>query len=315
MTPELAGAPPLEALLGEVPALLRSQLPDQWPELAEVLAQAFPAPLPRLIAIPIACAMACRAHARAAVPAAAAWAALNLSLRILDDLQDQDRPDGLWSTVGADRAFLYSAALRELASSLVAAAAESPAQARLEALADVSRTLLRVGHGQERDLRGTDADVKGLWAVIQDKSGELFALACRLGCKLAGANAAATEALSRYGFHLGIALQLLDDLASVLPSEQYRDLRHGRTRFPLHMALTLAGQGSELADLTSTPPPWPVERISELIRSHGAGELTLWTAGQERDRALLALRGLSGPGAAFLAQLCRAPFPADPTSG
>lgn len=312
MTPELAGAPPLEALLDQIPALLTRALPEAWPELAEVVAQAFPTPLPRLIAIPVACAMACHAHAPAAVPAAAAWAALNLSLRILDDLQDQDRPDGLWSTVGADRAFLYAAALREVASSLLATAAEAPAQARLQALADVSRTLLRVGRGQERDLRGTEDDVKGLWAVIQDKSGELFALACRLGCELAGADAAATAALSRYGFHLGIALQLLDDLASVLPAEQYRDLRHGRTRFPLHMALTLAGPGSELAALTSAPPPWPVERISELIRSHGAGELTLWTARQERDRALEALHGLGDPGAAFLAQLCRAPFPADP---
>ncbi len=312
MTPGLAGSPPLEGLLGEVPALLTHALPDEWPELAEVVAQAFPTPLPRLIAIPLACAMAARANVHAAVPAAAAWAALNLALRILDDLQDRDRPDGLWSTLGAARAFLYSAALREVASSLVAAAEESSLQARLEALADVSRTLLRVARGQERDLRGTEDDVKGLWSVIQDKSGELFALACRLGCELAGADAAPTAALSRYGFHLGISLQLLDDLASVLPSEQYRDLRHGRTRFPLHMALTLAGPGSELAALTSAPPPWPIERISELIRSHGAGELTLWTARQERDRALEALRGLSDPGAAFLAQLCRAPFSADP---
>ena len=48
--------------------------------------------------------------------------------------------------------------------------------------------------------------------IIESKTAELCACACRLGAHYAGAGAAVEEALSRYGRNLGIAFQIVDDL-------------------------------------------------------------------------------------------------------
>jgi geranylgeranyl diphosphate synthase, type I len=310
MAPQLDVPAALEELLERVPALVRKALPAGWVELDDVVRHAMPSPMPRLIALPLACAHAGRGDVSRAMHAAAAWATLNLSLRVLDDLQDQDREDGLWRTVGPSQAYHFAATLREVASCILATAAEIDETTRLAAVADMTRALLLVGRGQSVDLQGGRRDIQDQWTVMQDKSGELFALACRLGCRLAGVPEASMVALSQYGFHLGIALQLLDDLASVLPAEQHRDLQFGRMGFPLHMALTLRDSPAELTQLISLPLPWDVHRIAELIRATGAHELTLWTARQEQQRALHQLDGLEPQGRRLLEQLCAAPFPA-----
>ncbi len=299
----------MEELLGRVSARVRQALPENWLELDVLVRQAMPSPMPRLILLPLACASAGGGDLVRAVQASAAWAALNLSLRLLDDLQDRDRQDGLWRTIGPSRAYHYAATLREVASCILATAEEIDATTRSEAIADMTRTLLLVGRGQDADLQGEARDISDQWEVMRDKSGELFALACRLGCRLAGVPPAVMTALSQYGFHLGMALQLLDDLASVLPTEQYRDLQFGRVGFPLRMALALKDSSAELARIVGSPLPWDVARVAELIQGTGANEFTLWTARQEQQRALDQLAGLSPPGRDVLALLCSEPFP------
>jgi octaprenyl-diphosphate synthase len=51
--------------------------------------------------------------------------------------------------------------------------------------------------------------------LITGKTAELIACACRLGAKFAGADPSSTEALARYGRHLGIAFQMADDILDV----------------------------------------------------------------------------------------------------
>ena len=301
----------LEAVLDQIPQLIAEVLPARWDELSGVVHHALPRPLPRLLMLPVACASAGGGKIAVSAHAAAAWAALNLSLRILDDLQDRDREDGVWCTLGPSRAFHIAATLRELATSIVTRAPGMDASTNLAAVADMTHTLMLVGRGQDTDLCGGGRDLATWWAVIQDKSGELFALACRLGCRFSGVDPERTVALSHYGFHLGMALQLLDDLASVLPAEGYRDLHHGRMGFPVRAALALqADRTEELEQLISGPPPWDSVRIARLIEATGAAAFTLWTAAKERQRALGYLSGLDYSGREVLEQLCTAPFPA-----
>ena len=55
--------------------------------------------------------------------------------------------------------------------------------------------------------------------IIEAKTAELCACACRLGAYYAGAEEPAVDALARYGRNLGIAFQIADDLLDVVGSE------------------------------------------------------------------------------------------------
>lgn len=95
----------------------------------------------------------------------------------------------------------------------------------------------------------------------------------------------------------------------MLPAERYRDLRFGRIGFPLRATFALHADCSELDVLTSAPLPWNVSRIAQLIEAAGANAFTLWTASQERLRALGELARLDVRSRDVLEQLCTAPFP------
>ncbi len=56
-------------------------------------------------------------------------------------------------------------------------------------------------------------------SIIEAKTGELCACCCQLGAHYAGADAARTTAMSRFGRDLGVAFQIADDLLDVLGDE------------------------------------------------------------------------------------------------
>ena len=56
-------------------------------------------------------------------------------------------------------------------------------------------------------------------SIIGNKTAELIACSCRLGAYYAGANDESLEALRRYGYNLGMAFQIADDLLDLLGDE------------------------------------------------------------------------------------------------
>jgi geranylgeranyl diphosphate synthase type I len=297
-------------LCAEARALALQSVPVEWPELAEVLRDGLPNPLPPIVALPLASCVASWGDVGRAVPAAAAWAVLNLSLRVFDDLVDRDRPMALWATIGPNRAYHVAASLRELATHIVAEAAGG-SQAALASLRDLSRAMLTAGWGQDRDLAGGGADLADWWKVIAAKTGAIFGAICRIGVQFGEGRRETTAPLEQTGRHLGVALQLLDDWESTDPTRGARDLHHGRATFPLRAAF-LFGDKARLAELRSivcVAPPWNVRRAGALLDEIGARSFTLWVAHQERERALACLAGLNAPGIHKLSELCEAPFP------
>lgn len=82
--------------------------------------------------------------------------------------------------------------------------------------------------------------------IINRKTAVLIRGACRSGAILAGASDAGKQALSDYGYHLGIAFQMADDLldytadAETLGKTPGADLREGKLTLPLIRALACA---------------------------------------------------------------------------
>lgn len=84
--------------------------------------------------------------------------------------------------------------------------------------------------------------------VIRCKTAVLFQGACRTGALVAGVETEKVQRLADYGYHLGLAFQMADDLldytqdASVLGKQAGADLREGKLTLPLIHALSLANE-------------------------------------------------------------------------
>ena len=83
-------------------------------------------------------------------------------------------------------------------------------------------------------------------AIIKGKTAVLIQGACRSGAIIARAPAAREQALADYGYHLGMAFQMADDLldytadARTLGKNPGADLREGKLTLPLILALARA---------------------------------------------------------------------------
>ncbi|MHB1034651.1 MAG: polyprenyl synthetase family protein [Pirellulales bacterium] len=99
--------------------------------------------------------------------------------------------------------------------------------------------------------------------IIEAKTAELCACCCELGSHYAGADAAAQDALTRFGRSLGVAFQIADDLLDVVGDETSTgkslgtDLEKEKPTLPLIrlLAETPAAGRAELVRLLSNPAP------------------------------------------------------------
>ena len=61
----------------------------------------------------------------------------------------------------------------------------------------------------------SDVDEVNLRNMYKHKTGELIAVSCVMGCICAGADEEAVSAAREYGFKLGLAFQIIDDILDV----------------------------------------------------------------------------------------------------
>jgi octaprenyl-diphosphate synthase len=94
-----------------------------------------------------------------------------------------------------------------------------------------------------RDMSGGEAVY---YQVIRGKTAALFEAATRSGAMVAGADAAAVEALATYGDALGVAFQIVDDLldyggtSAALGKNAGDDFREGKATLPVLLAAAQA---------------------------------------------------------------------------
>jgi geranylgeranyl pyrophosphate synthase len=157
---------------------------------------------------------------RRACAVAAASEYLGAALDLIDDVQDGDSP--FVQSLGMPVAINIGIALLELAPLALAGARASgwsDAQAQ-EALGALHASILISLGGQYLDLRfeqSSTASEAQVMDMTEQKSGTLLALICQLGA-MAGASTWQAkpsnyfEAISHFGWHLGVWFQLLNDL-------------------------------------------------------------------------------------------------------
>lgn len=199
--------------------------------------------------------------------------------------------------------YLYFAALLQIDQLAVS----SDVKARLHA--DINHALVRCHHGQALDLtahvetlaHGEVAAV--VRATTALKTGALTALAAVLGARASGAASDRVDAIAAFGADLGVGLQMLDDLGSILSAKRrekaLEDLRGGHPTWAW-------------AWLAEDVDPFTFGRLQAALRHvmAGAPADSLLTEMHDRlshvgrvrvaahlDEALARLRGQLGPNA------------------
>jgi octaprenyl-diphosphate synthase len=152
------------------------------------------------------------------------------------------------------------------------------------------------------------------FAIVEGKTAALFRWAMIAGARAAGLPAAAEAALERYGLHLGVAFQAIDDELDYhdhgTGKDPLADLREGKVTFPLVVALerepALSGELEQLL-AQEQPPPDQLAAIAARIRGTGALAATRALAEDHVRRALGVLDELpAGPARDALATVALA---------
>lgn len=162
-------------------------------------------------------------------------------------------------------------------------------------------------------LAGARADY---FAIVEGKTAALFRWAMIAGARAAGLLPAAEAALERYGLHLGVAFQAVDDeldyggVAEETGKDPLADLREGKVTFPLVVALerepALAGQLERLLAEERVGRE-ALAQVAARIRATGALAATRALAEEHVKRALAVLEELpAGPARDALATVALA---------
>ena len=123
--------------------------------------------------------------------------------------------------------------------------------------ADFLDTTLVMTSGQHRDLTIPQITLEQWWQIAEAKSGVFFSLACRSGAQLAKCDKVKVNAYSDFGFHLGLMLQILDDLEDF---QIFLESRDNATPGILRKSLAIAYADSVLAETEKN-------KLTQLIQS------------------------------------------------
>ena len=218
-----------------------------------------------------------------AAPAAAAIELVHNFSLLHDDLMDGDETRHhratAWAAFGPARAILAGDALLTLAAQVLHEQPRSWAGAVGRCLTESTAELIS---GQADDLafeERLDVSIDEYLGMARRKTAALLSCSLRAGALVGGAAPDRIEALGRYGLHLGLAFQLVDDLLGIWGSPadtgkpRRSDLRARKQSGPVVAALAgPAPAADRLRALLRQGPPYPesdLDRAATLVEQAG----------------------------------------------
>ena len=124
------------------------------------------------------------------------------------------------------------------------------------------------------------------------KSGCVYATACATGAMAGTESPKLIQACGVYGHHLGIAIQILNDMESIWQPKGINDLAQGKVTLPLLYGLQLDHPKRDelLAFVANKQIATHAQRIEEILDHIDTRSFLIWAALKEREQALEALR-------------------------
>ncbi|MHA7058063.1 polyprenyl synthetase family protein [Aquimarina sp. M1] len=281
----------LKSLYPEVKNILLESVPSYWTDFKLILDTMLREPLSTEVALPLAACRSVGGNAKDAVPLTSALLAISISMRILDDLQDRDRAGRLWEIVGNARAFNYATATQFLTFEILRQA-NYPLPVFHRIHQSFLSAFLHLSAGQDRDLKGETKDFEAYWTTIEMKTATAYSLACATGAQVGTDNSEWVQACGLFGHHLGLAIQIFNDMESLWDSDSLTDLEQGKVSLPLLYGIAFQHPKKEfLRDLVETNRiKENAKEITKVLTDIDTKQFMIWLALKEREAALNELK-------------------------
>ncbi len=135
---------------------------------------------------------------------------------------------------------------------------------------------------QNKEIYKASCDVEEYFQRIAKKTANFIAIACQLGGDVAGLPESYVQALYDFGYNVGMAFQLTDDLldltsdTATLGKPAGNDIRQGIVTLPAIRALEISPDREELHAIVTNPNMTDemVARALEIVRASGGIEFT-----------------------------------------
>lgn len=172
----------------------------------------------------------------------------------------------------------------------------------LDILTRVTRKMTEGELLQLTTLKRTDVSEQQYLDIIQRKTAYLFSACCEVGGILGGASDLEQKALADYGFNLGMAFQLTDDLLDFTSSDDALgkgvgvDLLGGKVTLPLIYLMANDPSARDLIDIVMTDGSYarvPREQLLESLQRVDALDRARARADEYAEAACLAIGSLA----------------------
>lgn len=214
--------------------------------------------------LPELCCLAAGGEPGSTLEISAAWLLLYTAAHVVDAIQDGD-PDPKIEMLGGDGPAINTANGLYLSASRLINSLENkgfPKDLVAEITGDYLETILMMTGGQHLDLILSRVNLDQWWQIAAAKSGAFFSLACRSGARFGTTDQRKVSAYSDYGSHLGLMLQIIDDLGD------FNAFMYSKSG----LAPGLFGKSLAVAYAENVLPEPSKRELTQLIQSSSSGD-------------------------------------------
>jgi geranylgeranyl diphosphate synthase type I len=246
-----------------------------------------------------------------ALPAAAAVELIHNFSLVHDDVQDNsDKRRGrptVWKIWGVPMAINVGDAMFVIAYQAMMDLSRSyPAPTVVRAATILQDACLSLTRGQYLDMsyeERNDLDLEDYWPMVGGKTSALLSACTNIGALLGNAGEAERESYRQFGYHLGLAFQVQDDILGIWGDEAVTgksaasDLVEGKNSLPVLYAL---GKKGKFAERWKQGPisASEVKAVAALLEEEGGKVYAEEISERETQTALEHLRKANPRGAA-----------------
>lgn len=234
-----------------------------------------------------------------AVSAAASIELIHNFSLVHDDIQDNSElrrgRKTVWVAWGSPMAINAGDALFVIAyQSMLDCSKHYPAEIVLQATSILSEICLKLTQGQFLDMsyeNRNDLSIEDYWHMIGGKTASLLSACTQIGALLGYAKPDKIEAYRLFGYHLGLAFQVQDDVLGIWGDESVTgksvasDLVEGKNSLPVLFGLV---QNRQFASRwkQGAIPQTEVGEVAKLLENEGAKEYAEKKSVEETDKAM-----------------------------
>ncbi|CAN5791223.1 hypothetical protein BH11BAC3_BH11BAC3_18210 [soil metagenome] len=280
----------LEIFYNKAKEIVLAAVPGYWPEMKLLMEEYVNRDMLAEIITP---ASACRAVGSDmcnTYEISAAILAGAISMRILDDLQDNDKPEALYNKIGLPRTLNYVDAFRTIAYKILCDKCVEN-NGYLKIMQEFTTCYLVVLAGQDSDLKPAQLNFDAAWKTIEMKTGYIHATAAAIGAMAGTDNKQLITACKNYGYHLGLAIQIFNDMDGIWNAEGISDIKQNKITLPIIYALNCEHTDKQtlLEIVNQNTLASNSNIVIEILNNVDAKGYLLWAALQQREKAFDAI--------------------------